>query len=88
MKLDSCCCWCRSMLTYLARVRLLVACRHNAATSLMAILLNNKLSLSILLVDDGALSRLSRVLVLCERSELGLLVLCSEVRILYILNGA
>lgn len=58
-----------------------------AAVSLMAILLYNKLSLSILLVDDGALDLPSRVLVLCDCSERYLLILCGENRVLGIPEG-
>ena len=75
------------MLAYLVYTALLVPYLGSAPSSLMAILLNNKPPLSVLLVDNGALGLLSRVRVLCERSEIVLLVLCSEVRVLGILNG-
>lgn len=66
------------MLTYF------VAYCSNAADSLMAVLLNNKLSLSILLVEDGALGLISRILMRWVRF---FLFFCSELKVLGIFNG-
>lgn len=65
---------------------LLVANSSNATGPPLAILLNNKLPLSILLVDDGAPRLFSRVLVVRVWVRV-LFLFCSEVRILGILSG-